>query len=112
MLNEGIVTTDTTTAMKSEMIRQLRKLGRATPDAWERAVFTSLTGQTREDVDWEVEDNQAGYRTWIKAFDELAQELIEDGYGRLEKGAGGERVIVAESVDPSVGWSEIAYRTA
>jgi hypothetical protein len=111
MLNEGIVASDTTTAMKSEMVRQINRLRRATPDAWERAVFEAITGHTREDVDWEVEDNQAGYRTWIKAFDELVGELIDDGYVRAERD-GTEKVLVAQDVDPSVGWSELAYRNA
>jgi hypothetical protein len=109
MLNEGILVGDATTALRSEMVRQLRRLGRGTPDALERAVFTSLTGGTREDVDWDVEDNQAGYRTWIRTFDGLVRELVDDGYCRVETN-GGEKVLVAEDVDPSVGWSETASR--
>ena len=72
VLNEGIVTSDTKIKMKSEMLRQLAVLEQATPDEWERAVFESLTGQKREDVDWDVEDNHAGYYTWIRSFDQLS----------------------------------------
>ncbi len=61
MLDEGIIVNDTNTLMKSEMIKQIRELGPTDPDTWERAVFESLTGAKREDVDWGVEDNQAGY---------------------------------------------------
>ena len=43
-------------------------------------MFKSITGHSREDVDWDVEDNQAGYYTWLKSFDQLAQELVEDGF--------------------------------
>ena len=80
MINEGIITNDTKTLVKSEMIRQLHTLGATNPDTWERQVFQALTGHVREDVDWDIEDNQAGYYTWVKSFDGLVSELIEDGY--------------------------------
>jgi hypothetical protein len=79
MLNEGLVVNDSTALVKSEIVNQLRRLGRATTDELERAVFQALVGHNREDVDWSVEDNQAGYYTWIKSFDHLITELIEDG---------------------------------
>jgi hypothetical protein len=82
MLNEGIIVNDAKTVVKSEMVRQLRRLERATPDEWERAVFTAFTGQKREDVDWRFEDNQAGEFLWLKSFDKLVLELVDDGYVR------------------------------
>ena len=78
MLIEGIITGDTKALIKSEMIRQHRALGPTTPDAWERAVFKAQTGQAREDVDWDIEDNHAGYFAWIKSFDGFIDELIDD----------------------------------
>jgi len=80
MLNEGFVANDTRTMIKSEMIKALWRLGPTDPDTWERTVFERLTGGRREDVDWAVEDNQAGYFTWVKSFDQLIGELIEDGH--------------------------------
>ena len=85
MLDEGIIVNDTSTLMKSEMVKQIRELGTTDPDTWERAVFEKLTGGRREDVDWGFEDNQAGYYTWVKAFDDLLAELAEDGYISREK---------------------------
>ena len=85
MLNEGIIVNDTAALVKSEMVRQIRRLGPATPDDLERAVFKALTGHDREDVDWDIEDNQAGYYTWLRSFDDLISELVEDGYLTIEK---------------------------
>ena len=80
MLNEGLIVNDTTALVKSEIVSQIRRLGRSTPDELERAVFDALVGRSREEVDWDIEDNQAGYYTWVKSFDKLAGELVEDGY--------------------------------
>ena len=80
MLNEGLIVNNAAALVKSEIVRQIRRLGPTTPDQLERAVFEALVGCRREEVDWEVEDNQAGYYSWVKSFDGLVQELIEDGY--------------------------------
>ena len=87
LINEGIVGTDTKTAMKSEMLKQLDQLNETTPDEWERAVFESLTGHRREEVDWEVPDNHAGF-VFIDAdkpsygdyFDEALRILHSGGF--------------------------------
>jgi hypothetical protein len=80
MLNEGLIVNDTTALVKSEIVNQIRRLGPTTPDELERAVFKALVGHDREEVDWEIEDNRAGYYTWVKSFDRLIHELTEDGY--------------------------------
>jgi len=80
MLNEGLIVNDSTALVKSEIVSQIRRLGPTTPDDLERAVFKALVGHDREEVDWENEDNKAGYYTWVKSFDHLLKELIEDGY--------------------------------
>ena len=80
MSNEGLIVNSTAAQVKSEIVNQIRNLGRATPDALERAVFEAVVGREREEVDWSVEDNQAGYYTWVKSFDQLITELVEDGY--------------------------------
>jgi hypothetical protein len=85
MLNEGLILNDTTALVKSAIVNQIRRLGPTTPDDLERAVFKVLVGHDREEVDWDVEDNQAGYFTWLKTFDRLIHELIEDGYIRAEE---------------------------
>jgi len=85
MLNEGLIVNDTKALVKSEVVNQIRRLGRTTPDELERAVFETLVGHRREDVDWDIEDNQAGYYSWIRSFDSLLTELIEDGYVLAEE---------------------------
>ena len=85
MLNEGLIVNDSAALVKSEIVRQIRRLGSCNPDELERAVFEALVGRSREEVDWEIEDNQAGYYTWVQSFDGLVQELIADGYILSEK---------------------------
>jgi len=97
MLNEGLVTSDVNTHIKSAMVNQLNKLGRTTPNEWERKVFHAVTNMDRDDVDWSLEDNQAGYYTWIKAFDRLIGELVEDGYVKVEEDNGVPYMIRTES---------------
>ena len=93
MLNEGLIVDDSAALVKSEIVNQIRRLGPTSPDALERAVFKALVGHDREEVDWDIEDNQAGYYMWVKSFDRLIHELIEDGYERVvalvEKVSGG-----------------------
>jgi hypothetical protein len=108
-LNEGVVSEDSKIQVKNEMIRQLRTMGAADPDAWERAVFEAMTGHTREDVDWDVEDNQAGYHLWIKSFDGLIEELVDDGYVREERGEGDARVLRPTSSEPDLQMSQVVY---
>jgi hypothetical protein len=108
-LNEGIVGSDTRIAMKSEMLKQLNRLNETTPDEWERAVFESLTGYRREDVDWNVPDNQAGYYTWIRSFDELISELEEDGYVMAVDLKGNRKVLKKTEWDPSIEYSRLIY---
>ncbi len=85
MLNEGNVIESSKSRIKSMMIRELQRLGSTTPDLLERGVFVALTGNRREDVDWKFEDNQAGYYMWLRSFDQLVEELIEDGYITMER---------------------------
>lgn len=108
MLNEGIVTNNSKTSIKSEMVRQLWTLQRTTPDELERAVFETITGGKREDIDWEVEDNKAGYFLWTKTFDGLISELEEDGYLSVEKEGEGS-VLVAAEKDPDTDISQFVY---
>ena len=89
--NEGLVTGNTQGAVKSEMLRQLERLGPTDPDSLERAVFEALTGGRREDVEWELEDNQAGYYLWLRSFDALLDELVAEGHVRVEGAGEGRR---------------------
>ena len=107
MINEGVVGSDSRIALRSEMLRQIHRLESVTPERWERAVFESLTGASREDVDWDVEDNKAGYYTWVKSFDALIEELVADGFVRREAAEDGS-LLVAETTDPSLDWSSVA----
>ena len=108
MLNEGIVVNSDRTLIKSEMIRRLQELGRTTPDGLERAVFESLTGGRREDIDWDVEDNKAGYYLWTKTFDGLVTELIEDGYLLVEDAPEGKQLVAPEP-EPGLDVSQLVY---
>jgi len=105
MLNEGLIVNDTTALVKSEMVRQIRRLGPTTPDELERAVFKAVTGHDREEVDWEIGDNQAGYFTWLKSFDQLITELVEDGYIRVEE----LRRLVPTEAEPTTEYSHLVY---
>ena len=109
MINEGIIASDTAVAMKSEMIRQLDLLEETTPKEWERAVFEALTGYRREDVDWEVPGSQAAYYMWIKSFDRLIGELIDDGYVHaIDKGRD-RKALRKTEWDPSMDFSQLVY---
>ena len=108
MLNEGIIVNDSAALVRSEIVNQSRRLGPATPDELERAVFESLVGHTREEVDWNVEDNQAGYYSWLKSFDQLIGQLIEDGYLLLDD----QQRLVPTKAEPQVEYSHLVYPLA
>ena len=63
MLHEGIIINNTTNLMKSEMIRQIRRLKSTDPESWSRATFEGITKADLNDVDWNFEDNKAGLYT-------------------------------------------------
>ncbi len=109
ILNEGILSSDKGTHIKSEMLRALDRLRETTPDEWERAVFESLTGHKREDVDWDIEDNQAGYYTWIRSFDRLISELEADGYVRSVDLEGNHKVLSRTERDPEIDFSHLVH---
>lgn len=114
MLNEGILISDTATMMKSEMIKQIRRLRSTTPDQWERSVFWAITGYDRDEIDFEVEENMTAYRTWIRNFDRLIEELVEDKYVRsvaADDGSGGRMLVPAET-DPVIEYSQLVYPSA
>jgi hypothetical protein len=108
-VNEGIVMSDTKILMKSEMLRRLALLKETTPDEWERSVFESLTGHKREDVDWDFEDNQAGYYAWFRSFDHLISELEEDGYVRVAEVDGNRKVLLVTESDQPDDYSQFVY---
>ena len=105
MLNEGIIVNDTAALVKSEIVNQIRRLGATTPDDLEQAVFKALVGHGREEVNWDIEDNQAGYYSWIKSFDGFINELIEDGYIHIEESG----TLAPTEVEPSGGYSYLVY---
>ena len=111
MLNEGIITSDTSALVKSEMVKALRNLGETTPERWEAATFQAITGGSRDEIDWEVEGNKAGYFLWIKGFDALIDELVDDGYATVETAEGSnERTIrLGDESDESIAWSQLVY---
>ncbi|MEJ2109850.1 MAG: hypothetical protein P8Z37_08055 [Acidobacteriota bacterium] len=108
-LNEGIIASDNKANIKSEMLRQLAHLEETTPDLWERKVFESLTGYRREDVNWDLADNQAGYYTWIRSFDELISELEEDGYVKSFEAGGNRKILRKTDWDPSLDYCKLVY---
>jgi len=107
MLNEGTITNNLETEIRSVIIRQIRALGPTTSDRLEAAVFKAITGHARDEVDWDVEDNQAGYYLWLKTFDNYVEQLIEDGFIRIE---GDERsrakTLVPAETDPPMGCAQ------
>ena len=110
MLNEGTVRPDIRQLMKTAMIKELRELGGATPTHWQEAVFKRITGEEFSELDWDFEDNHAGAFLWTKGFDELIQELVEDGFVReAESEDSTERILVPVDVDPDINWSKFVY---
>jgi hypothetical protein len=110
MQNEGVITKDSRTLVKSEIMRQIHRSGGTTPDLLEQAVFRALTGARREDVDWDIEDNQAGYFLWIKSFDQLIEELIEDGNICVRKDSeSGNRTLLPGEEEPDLTVSQLAF---
>jgi hypothetical protein len=83
-----IATAEPAHSLKTQMLRQLRLLGEATPGSWERAVFRVVTGGTREQLDWSYQPNRTGYAAWIATFGQLAAELSEEGSVAREKREG------------------------
>jgi hypothetical protein len=108
VLNEGLVHADSRTKIKSEMVRQIHKLGATTPEQWEGAVFEAFTGGRREDIDWDVEDNKAGYFLWVKTFDELIGELEEDGYVTVATEGDG-KILRPVDTDEPIDYSSFVY---
>lgn len=83
---------------------ELDQLKQTDSKTWEGNVFKKLTGYNRDEVDFELEDNQAGYYTWIKSFDKLIQELVDDGYVRVfESTERQKNVYSLGAVDPPIG---------
>ena len=111
MLNEGIILNNAAALVKSKIVDEIRNLGSTSPDELERTVFKSITGHSRDEVDWEVDDNQAGYYTWLTSFDGLITELVEDGY-IVVKEEGEERQIVPTDALPSSEYSHLVYPSA
>lgn len=110
MLHEGIIVNDTKNLMKSEMIRQIRKLRSSNPEAWSKATFEGITKMSLGDVDWTFQDNHAGFYTWIRSFDQLVGELIDDGYvKKVEDEVTGHMVIEPTHTDPPIDHSYQAY---
>jgi hypothetical protein len=98
--------------MKTEMIRELHELGSTTPLQWQHAVFKRCTGEEFDELDWDFEDNKAGAFLWTKSFDQLIEELVEDGFVReAEDEHTGELLIVPVDVDPDIDWSKFVYPT-
>lgn len=114
MLNEGILVSDTATVMKSEMIKQIRRLKSTTPDQWERSVFWAITGNDRDEIDFKVEDNVIAYRTWVRNFDRLIRELVDDNCVRsveADDGSGG-MMLVPNEMDPAIDYSHLVHPAA
>ena len=106
MNNEGSVSPSRKNRLKTVMIRQLERLGRSDVRTWERATFQAVTGQTVEDIDFELRGNRAGYQHWMSSFELLWQELEEDGYVKITgKDPAGAPVVEARESDQPFGWS-------
>jgi hypothetical protein len=108
MVNEGIILNSNEALLKSNMVRELANLRETTPEDLQYAVFRTLTGRSWEEVDWTVEDNQAGAFIWIKTFDQFLAELAEDGYVRTEQ-RDGKAVIVPTERDAPIDYSQAGF---
>jgi hypothetical protein len=112
MLNEGIIKPDARQLMKTEMIQELHELGGTTPLRWQHAVFKRCTGEDWSEVDWSYEDNKAGAFLWTKSFDQLVEELVDEGFVcQAQDEKSGEAILVPVDVDPDIDWSRFVYPT-
>ncbi len=105
VLNEGLLVSDSKIRVKSEVLNQIRRLGPTKPEELERAVFKSLVGHDRDQIDWSMPDNQAGYYTWIKSFDALITELIEDNAIVAQE----DGTLVPTEAEPRSDYSHLVY---
>ena len=110
MLNEGIIKPDARQLMKTEMIQELHVLGGTTPLRWQHAVFKRCTGEDFTELDWDHEDNKAGAFLWTKSFDQLVEELVDEGFVcQAQDKKSGEAILVPVDVDPDIDWSRFVY---
>ncbi len=86
---------DSVSKFKTAIYSQLVKLGPTDPESWGRAVFRALTGADLEEVDWNEEQNQTGFRLWTHGFNLLVHELLHEGLVRVEGAGPGGRLILA-----------------
>lgn len=101
MAEKATTEKDSATAVKEEILKQIQGSEGTSPDHLEKSVFKALTGGSREDVDWSIEDNQAGYYLWVKSFDQMLAELIDLEYLRLETdSATGRRTLFPGEKEP------------
>lgn len=80
MPNEGSLTGSNKSRLKSAMMQQIERLKETDARTWEHTVFQAITGESVGDIDWEIEENVAGYRLWMGSFEQIARELEIDGY--------------------------------
>ena len=83
MINEGRVQASRKVRLKTIMIQELERLGAADVRTWEQVTFKAVTGQTVEDIDFELRGNRSGYTQWMTSFEQLWKELEEDGYVKI-----------------------------
>ena len=66
--------------LKTVMMKELDRLQHTDARTWEQATFQAVTGEPAQNVDWDIQENVAGYRLWMGTFEQIAKELEADGY--------------------------------
>jgi len=106
MPNEGAINGTRKHQLKSAMMQQIERLKETDARTWEQATFTAITGESVDDIDWEIKENVAGYRLWMGTFEQIAHELEADGYVEFtHRDAAGIPFVKPRQVGPEQSWS-------
>jgi hypothetical protein len=88
MINEGRIVEDRKARVRSVMVQEIRRLGPTTANEWQEKTYQALTGIAPENLDLSDEETGKVYFTWVRTFDGLVDELIDDGYVTLQEREG------------------------
>ncbi len=78
--NEGNVDGTKKSVIKTAMMQQIERLKEADARTWEHATFQAITGESVDNIDWDIKENVSGYRLWMGTFEQISKELEADGY--------------------------------
>ena len=99
MINEGRIVEDRKARVRSVMVQEIQRLGPTTPNEWQHQTYHVLTGIDPDKLDLSDVETEKTYFTWVRTFDTLIDELIDDGYVTLRE-HNGEWLLVPTEEEP------------